>query len=148
VTTLGKDCPMGWFILTATPGSGKTAVLRLLEQRGYRVVEEAATDVIALMRARGINNEVTTPSFIDDVLDLQQRERRAQGHGDAEQFFDRSPICTLALSIHLGRTPTRMLSQEVDRVQSQRPYDGRVLFVRNLGFVELTAATQFKKRDQ
>jgi predicted ATPase len=40
------------YILTGAPGAGKTAVLRLLETRGYAVVEEAATDVIALANDR------------------------------------------------------------------------------------------------
>jgi predicted ATPase len=42
------------FILTGTPGSGKTAIIRQLELDGFSVVEEAATDVIALGRARGV----------------------------------------------------------------------------------------------
>lgn len=42
-----------FYILTGAPGSGKTAVLRLLETLGYAVVEEAATDVIALGQAMG-----------------------------------------------------------------------------------------------
>ena len=42
------------FILTGTPGAGKTAILRQLEIEGFGVVEEAATDVIALWQARGI----------------------------------------------------------------------------------------------
>jgi len=41
-------------ILTATPGAGKSAVLRQLEREGFGVVEEAATDVIALEQANGI----------------------------------------------------------------------------------------------
>ncbi|MBM0260113.1 AAA family ATPase, partial [Micromonospora sp. 4G55] len=36
------------YILTGAPGSGKTAILRQLEIDGHAVVEEAATDVIAL----------------------------------------------------------------------------------------------------
>lgn len=36
------------FIITGTPGSGKTTILRKLEVNGFSVVEEAATDVIAL----------------------------------------------------------------------------------------------------
>ena len=42
------------YILTGTPGSGKTAILRMLEDAGYLVVEEAATDVIALGQALGL----------------------------------------------------------------------------------------------
>ena len=36
------------FILTGAPGAGKTAVIRQLEIDDFRVVEEAATDIIAL----------------------------------------------------------------------------------------------------
>jgi hypothetical protein len=39
---------MPGYILTGTPGAGKTAILRLLEVNGHAVVEEAATDAIAL----------------------------------------------------------------------------------------------------
>ncbi len=39
------------FILTGAPGSGKTAILRQLEHDGFGVVEEAATDIIALEQA-------------------------------------------------------------------------------------------------
>jgi predicted ATPase len=42
------------FILTGAPGSGKTAIIRQLELDGFAVVEEAATDVIALEQARGV----------------------------------------------------------------------------------------------
>ena len=41
------------YVLTGAPGAGKTAILRLLEVSGYPVVEEAATDVIALGNALG-----------------------------------------------------------------------------------------------
>lgn len=42
------------FVLTGAPGSGKTVIIRQLELEGFSVVEEAATDVIALAQARGI----------------------------------------------------------------------------------------------
>jgi predicted ATPase len=41
------------FVLTGTPGSGKTAIIRQLEIDGFSVVEEAATDLIALTQAQG-----------------------------------------------------------------------------------------------
>jgi predicted ATPase len=37
------------FIMTGAPGSGKTSILRALENLGYAVVEEAATDAIAAL---------------------------------------------------------------------------------------------------
>lgn len=51
------------FILTGTPGAGKTVLLRQLEQDGFGVVEEAATDVIALQQAQGIAEPWTDPGF-------------------------------------------------------------------------------------
>lgn len=50
------------YILTGAPGSGKTAVLRLLETLGYPVVEEAATDVIALANALGCEEPWCDPA--------------------------------------------------------------------------------------
>ena len=38
------------FIITGAPGAGKTAIVRQLELDGFSVVEEAATDVIAVGR--------------------------------------------------------------------------------------------------
>ena len=43
------------FILTGAPGAGKTAIVRELEARGFPVVEEAATDVIAREQAAGVD---------------------------------------------------------------------------------------------
>ena len=48
------------FILTGTPGAGKTAILRQLEIEGFSVVEEAATDVIALEQAKGVGEPWST----------------------------------------------------------------------------------------
>jgi predicted ATPase len=42
------------YIVTGAPGAGKTAIIRQLEIDGFGVVEEAATDVIALCHANGI----------------------------------------------------------------------------------------------
>jgi predicted ATPase len=37
------------YVLTGAPGSGKTSLLQALAARGWAVVHEAATDVIALV---------------------------------------------------------------------------------------------------
>jgi predicted ATPase len=71
------------YILTGAPGSGKTAVLRMLEDAGYLVVEEAATDVIALGQALGCASPWEEAGFIDKVVALQRR--RALG-GPADQL--------------------------------------------------------------
>src|SRR5438445_548940 len=83
------------YVVTGAPGAGKTAIIRQLEVEGFSVVEEAATDVIALWQANGITEPWTRSEFIDAVVSLQQtRERRAASAADAVQFHDRSVVCT------------------------------------------------------
>lgn len=80
------------FVLTGTPGAGKTSILRGLAERGYDVVEEAATDVIGRAQARGDDEPWERASFLDEVVALQrarQLECRATG---SVQIFDRSPL--------------------------------------------------------
>ncbi|MGB8066024.1 MAG: AAA family ATPase [Candidatus Sulfotelmatobacter sp.] len=121
------------FIVTGTPGAGKTAIMRQLECDGFSVVEEAATDVIALEQARGIAEPWTHPSFIDAVANLQrQRQMRAAGE---VQFHDRSALCTAALAAYLGHPVSPAFSRELERIQTEAIYQRRVFFVRNLGFI-------------
>lgn len=134
------------FILTGAPGAGKTAILRRLEADGCPVVEEAATDVIALRQAQGEPEPWTRASFIDDITELQrqrQQQRRMEDSGDSQdtvQVFDRSPVCTYALSRFLGHPVSAALADELARIAAQRIYETRVLFVDSLGFVTPTAA--------
>jgi predicted ATPase len=123
------------YILTGTPGSGKTAILRQLEINGHAVVEEAATDVIALRQALGDPLRWDGTAFIDRIVELQ-RSRRLTAPGDA--IFDRSPVCTLALSRYAGLAPTPKLLAELETTANF--YERGVFLVRNLGFVESTAA--------
>ncbi|MFC4118082.1 AAA family ATPase [Nonomuraea zeae] len=129
------------FILTGTPGAGKTAILRWLENDGCTVVEEAATDVIALRQAQGEAEPWTTPSFTEDIAALQRRrqERAAALPGDV-QLYDRSPICTYALATYLGHPVGPALARELDRIQGEQIYDRTVFFIANLGIVTPTGA--------
>ena len=58
------------YILTGAPGAGKTVLLRRLELAGYGVIEEAATDLIALVTAQGVERHWEAPNFIDDIVAL------------------------------------------------------------------------------
>ncbi|MEB3371154.1 AAA family ATPase [Saccharopolyspora mangrovi] len=131
---------MPGYVLTGAPGAGKTALLRLLEVEGHDVVEEAATDVIALEQALGNDEPWTEEAFIDKVLLLQQQRAARVTSGSA--FFDRSPVCTLALSRYLGFAPPRRLLDEVERVASGSTYATTVFLVRNQGFLTPTEARQ------
>jgi predicted ATPase len=139
---LWKGTTVPGFILTGTPGAGKTAILRQLELDGHPVVEEAATDVIALQQALGGPWEGA--GFIDRIVALQHRRRIA---APATAFFDRSPVCTLALSRYSGLEPSELLRAEIERLTAERHYERTVLFVRNQGFVEPTAARRISFED-
>jgi predicted ATPase len=136
------------YILTGAPGAGKTAVLRLLETNGYPVVEEAATDVIALGNALGHEEPWRDHDFIDKVITLQrQRLDSVRTAPSATVFFDRSPVCTLALSRYLGFTTSCLLTREVDRMAAEGTYETTVFFIRNQGFVQATAARRISFED-
>jgi len=129
------------FVLTGAPGSGKTAIIRQLEFDGLSVVEEAATDVIALRQAVGIAEPWMQPGFIDAVADLQRlRQLRACSERDGIQFHDRSVICTAALAVYLGYLVSEGLSRELERVKTEAIFQKRVFFIRNLGFITATEA--------
>jgi predicted ATPase len=139
---------MPWYVLTGAPGSGKTAILRQLEQDGFAVVEEAATDVIALEHALGGAEPSASPRFPDRIVTLQRRrEEAAARHGPQTVFLDRSPICTLALSLFLGHPVSSLLAAEVDLAVAERRYGDAVFFVRGQGFVTPTAARRISPAD-
>src|SRR3954470_13958311 len=120
------------YIVTGAPGAGKTAIIRQLEIDGFGVVEEAATDVIALCHANGIGEPWNRPEFIEAIVSLQKtRERRAASVNDLVQFHDRSVVCTAALAEYL-RFP--ISQNELHRVKTHNLFQTRVLFPRNLGF--------------
>ena len=136
------------YVLTGAPGAGKTVILRQLELAGHRVVEEAATDVIALQHALGQPEPHTRPMFIDTIVALQRRRQQAAAAADGSiVFFDRSPVCTLALSRWLGYPDSAALTGEVDRLLRDASYDKTVFFVRSLGFVTATAARRISLAD-
>jgi predicted ATPase len=142
---------MPGYILTGAPGAGKTAVLRLLEARGYAVIEEAATDVIALGSALGRDEMWRDPDFIDEIIALQRR-RQDHVHTNGAAcggaiFYDRSPVCTLALSRHLGLATSPLLADELNRVMTEGAYETTVFFIRNQGYVQPTAARRITFED-
>jgi predicted ATPase len=129
------------FVLTGAPGAGKTTIAAALRERGYPVVDEAATDVIA----ERPDLQWDGPAFLDHIVALQRaRELAASG---PVQVFDRSPICTLALAGWGGQPPTAALAAEAERIEREGTFERRVAFVRLMGFITPTAARRIGLAD-
>ena len=136
------------YILTGAPGSGKTSIILALQSRGYDVVEEAATAVIVAEQAQGNDEPWALHSLIDKIVSLQrQRQTKSVRPGSELQIFDRSPVCTLALSTYLGNPVSAALSEEIGRITRGRVYDRRVFLIRDIGFIEPTDARRITFED-
>jgi predicted ATPase len=145
--SLEHKSPMKRYILTGTPGCGKTSILRALELAGYLVVEEAATDIIALRQAQGIAEPHTHPAFIDDITNLQKHRQMRIADVSGVQFYDRSPICTYALAVFLNFPISKTLAEEMARIEKAQIYQKQVFFIENLGFCEPSAARKITFED-
>jgi predicted ATPase len=136
------------YVLTGAPGAGKTVLGEALQRRGYPLVPEAATDVIAALQSQGLQEPWESDDFLDRIVTLQRRRIDDSRGGDPDVLlFDRSPLCTLALARHLGREVTPILASEVARVVDQRVFEPDVFFLRPLGFVVPTAARRISYAD-
>jgi predicted ATPase len=143
-----RTSSMKRFILTGTPGSGKTSIIHELKTHGYFVVEEAATDVIGLEHIHDNPEPWMQPDFIDKIVRLQkQRQIETSTHPYELQLYDRSPICTYALSRHLGYPPSPCLLEEMRRIERENIYQRQVFFIENLGFCEPTEARKISFED-
>ena len=147
MSSYNSGIPMKRYILTGTPGSGKTSILRSLEVAGYLVVEEAATDIIALRHAQAIAEPHTNPAFIDDITNLQKHRQMRIADLAQLQFYDRSPICTYALAVFLNFSISTTLAEEMARIEKAQIYQKQVFFIENLGFCEPTAARKITFED-
>ncbi len=91
------------YIVTGAPGAGKTSLLRALQVRHWSVVEEAATDVIAWQQAAGRSEPWWDRGFTGEIALLQRQRQLQPVPADVDvQFYDRSPLCTLALAKFWG----------------------------------------------
>jgi len=116
-------------------------------QRGYVVVAEAATDVIARQQARGVDEPWEREDFLHQVVELQrQRQLEAGGNGTV-QIFDRSPLCSLALARYLQQPVSLILTDEIARVVKDKIFEQDVFLLRPLGFVTATAARRISYAD-
>ncbi|MEW2147150.1 AAA family ATPase [Micromonospora vinacea] len=135
------------YVLTGAPGAGKTTTIRALHHRGHATVREAATDLIAERQAQGYATPWHDTDFVDAVAALQHHRQVRADARQPVQFYDRSPLCTLALARHLGRPIGPALTAEVDRIIRERTYQRLVFLISPLGFIRHTAARQIGYAD-
>lgn len=125
-------------VITGGPGVGKTSIIRYLREKGYAVVDEAATDVIR----RAINNGIHKPwesqeDFNDAILDLQCQRQEEIADGEVT-FLDRSVVDTFTYAL-LSMGPTKSLKTMTDKVQAtidQQLYHQTVFFIDHLNTCE------------
>jgi len=134
------------FILTGAPGAGKTLILRQLEADGIDIVEEAATDVIALEQGLGNAEPHLRPAFIDAIARLQVQRLNRPASGEV-RVSDRSLVCTLALAEYLGHPVPQMLNEAIGELIASGRFEQRVLFVELLGFITNTEARRISLAD-
>jgi predicted ATPase len=160
------------YAVTGAPGAGKTSVLRELHARGFVVVAEAATDVIAREQQLGIAEPWRDEGFLTLITRLQrvrlgQSGKPAGAHRQPAalataggpvttpashpvaglELHDRSVLCTLALARFLGYPVPAELAGEADRVVAEQVFERAVFLVRPLGFIEATAARRISYAD-
>jgi len=63
------------------------------------------------------------------------------------EFYDRSPVCTLALARYADYEPPTVLSAELDRIIEQGICQRQVFFIWPIGFIEPTAARRISYQD-
>ncbi|MGW5555790.1 AAA family ATPase [Micromonospora sp. NPDC003944] len=135
------------YVLTGAPGAGKTTTIEALHRRGHPTVREAATDLIAERQAQGYAEPWHHNDFVDTVATLQHHRQIGTDAGQPVQFYDRSPLCTLALARHLGRPIGPALTAEVDRIMREHTYQRLVFLISPLGFIRHTAARRISYAD-
>lgn len=120
-------------IFTGGPCSGKTSTMSELETRGYRVTPEAASDMIRLMQAKGIEKPWAHEDFQKNVIALQKSRMAHSSHKVEIVFHDRGPWDPLMYQEKMRpNDPQEWIYNEVKELKDK--YCNIVFLFENLGF--------------
>ena len=101
------------YILTGTPGAGKTSILHELKSQGYGVVEEATTEVIAREQSRGNREPHLRHDFIEHLGFCQQTSARKITFEESLVFERIHEATYLSLGYDLIKMAPAALAQRV-----------------------------------
>lgn len=107
----GQRPPTNWYVITGGPGSGKTTLIRLLEQRGFHTAPEHARHYIdtELIKGRTVAEiRADEAEFQRGVL-LMQIEQEQNVPREQLTFFDRAIPDTLAYQRFHQLAPDKLL---------------------------------------
>ena len=104
-----------WYVLTGAPSSGKTSVLLALEKKGYKVVHEAAREIID----QGLRTGKTLKQIRrnEDEFQINVFQLKIENEKNLSSknliFFDRAIPDTLAYNKLLNEANTKQLMEAV-----------------------------------
>jgi len=93
-----------WYAISGVACSGKTTIIDLLEQKGYKVIHESATEVIRREQAKGLTLEEirsNEDAFQHLILDMKLFYESELNPKDVV-FIDRGIPDSIAFFKHLG----------------------------------------------
>lgn len=89
------------FLFTGGPGVGKSTVLEALASMGYRVVPEAARQVIRRRLAQGWSPRPAPMAFAKQIFE-QDKNQFEMVDDEAVAFFDRGLVDAIGMLVHAG----------------------------------------------
>lgn len=89
-----------YIIVTGAPGTGKSSLLRLIEDEGFKVIEEPAREILSEQREIDGNGipELNTELFRDLILSRSISKYLSTFDTEKYTFFDRGVLDTAAYS--------------------------------------------------
>ncbi len=122
------------YVITGGPGVGKTTIINYLENLGYDVVQEAATDLIRKELAENIEAPWSKQDFNEKVAKLQeQRQKEAERSSGNGVFFDRCPVDAISYDLLYDFEPTHPTIRIVQSLIDENYYNKKVFLIENLG---------------